>query len=239
MFPLLPMKKSALLAIAPMVLVSLGAALGGQAPAERPAGWAIPVSNTAVQNLYRVEDDLLRSAAPTSTGFKELASLGIKTVLDLRGGDGDSEQARGTPLKLLHVPMTAWWFRDDRVLAALKILADAKNRPLLVHCQHGADRTGAILALYRVVVQGWSKADAIREMNQGGFHHNSAFSNLDNYVARADIAALRRALGLAAPVASLTGRSLASAKSAALPAAAPAALRGPAGLLSSALGPGL
>jgi hypothetical protein len=99
--------------------------------------------------------------------------------------------------------MTAFGLRDDRVLEALKILTDPAMRPIAVHCQHGADRTGALVALYRMVVQGWSKEDALAEMDGGGFHHSSWFRNLDRYVARADVTALRRALGIAVPGASL------------------------------------
>lgn len=195
---------------------SLGIAFGGEL---RPAVWASPVQGTSVTNLYRIEPDLYRSAQPTDAGFRELAALGVKTVLDVKGGDGDAATARGTSLKLLHVPMTAWGLKDDRVLEALRILSDPSNRPLVVHCQHGADRTGALVALYRVVVQGWSKEDAIREMNEGGYHHNSLFKNLDRYVLAANVEGLRKQLGIAAPVTStpiLTAANPAPAAPAAL-----------------------
>ena len=180
------------------------AALAGSVFAEslsRPANWAAAVAGTHVTNLYRVEPDLLRSAQPDSAGFGELTALGVKTVLDLRAGDGDAEVAGSTALRLLQVPMRAWSLHDDQVIKALRILADRSNRPILVHCQHGADRTGAILALYRVVVEGWTKADALQEMNDAGFHHSALFRNLDRYVANADVAALRRELAITLPTA--------------------------------------
>jgi len=90
-------------------------------------------------------------------------------------------------------------------------MADPGNRPLVIHCQHGADRTGALVALYRVVVQGWSKADAVREMDEGGFHHSSFWRNLDQYVLEANVQALRRQLGLAPPATSPPREMLASA----------------------------
>ncbi len=148
-------------------------------------------------NFYRIEPDLYRSAQPTPDGFRKLAGLGVKTVLDVAGGAGDAPFAQGTALKLLHVPMSAFGLRDDRVLDALRILADPANRPVLIHCRQGADRTGAIVALYRVVVQGWTKEDALREMNRGGYHHSFLWRNLDRYVRTADVGALRKALGIA------------------------------------------
>ena len=52
--------------------------------------------------------------------------------------------------------------------------------PFFVHCQHGSDRTGVCIAAYRIVVQGWTKQDAIREMTGGnyGFHGSGRTSGL-------------------------------------------------------------
>jgi tyrosine-protein phosphatase SIW14 len=179
-----------------------GSALAAPPALPRPAAWATAVATSGVENLYRVEPDLFRSAQPTVAGFREIAALGVKSVLDVAGGEGDAPIARGTELKLFQVPMSAFGLRDDRVLEALRILADPVNRPLVIHCQHGADRTGAIVALYRVVIQGWSKADAVREMDEGGFHHSSLWRNLDDYVLKANVEALRRRLGVVPPAAS-------------------------------------
>jgi protein tyrosine phosphatase (PTP) superfamily phosphohydrolase (DUF442 family) len=204
------MKKRLALAAVLTLSLGVGSALA-VSPLSRPGDWATPVSDAGIENLYRVETDLFRSALPTSTGFQKLTHMGVKSVLDLRGGDGDKEAA-GASLKLFHVPMSAWGLHNDRVLQALRIVADPQNRPLLIHCQHGADRTGAIVALYRVVVQGWSKERAIREMNEGGYHHNSFFRNLDQYVLAADVVALRKQLGILEPLSAvgqtvLAGRS--------------------------------
>jgi protein tyrosine phosphatase (PTP) superfamily phosphohydrolase (DUF442 family) len=194
------MKRHFFASAALAVSVSLGVAQGG----ERPAVWAAPVTSTNVTNLYRVEPDLYRSGQPDAGGFRELAALGVKTVLDLKSGDGDEGTARGVSLKLFHVPMTAFGLRDNQVLEALRILSDPANRPLVVHCQHGADRTGALMALYRVVVQGWSKEDAIREMDEGGYNHSALFRNLDRYVRTANVEALRKQLGITLAPASNT-----------------------------------
>ena len=184
----------------------LSAALAAPAfagsPSARPDTWAVAVAAKNVPNLWRVEPDLYRSARPESAGFQELEKLGVKAVLDLES-PADEAAAKGTSLKLYHVPMNAFGLRDESVLEAMRILSDPSNRPIVIHCQHGADRTGAMMALYRVVVQGWSKADAIREMNAGGYHHSSWFSNLDRYVANADVDALRKALKIAKPSATL------------------------------------
>jgi protein tyrosine/serine phosphatase len=190
------MKKRA----APFLALLLCTATASAAdPAARPADWATPVEGTSIGNLYRVEKDLYRGSQPTAAGFRELQALGVRTVLDLAGGKGDAALAPGDSFKLVHIRMSAFGLRDDRVLEALRVMADPANRPLMVHCRQGADRTGAIVALYRVVVQGWSKQKALLEMKDGGYHHNELWLNMDYDVMKADVDALRRALGLTAP----------------------------------------
>lgn len=208
--------------------------------AGRPATWASPVAGVPVGNFYRVEPDLYRSAQPDAEGFQALAAHGIKCVLDVAGGRGDGKAAHGTPLRLVHVSLRAWDLRDDRVLEALRVLTDPANRPVLIHCKHGADRTGAILALYRVVVEGWSKEDAVREMRDGGYHFHSIWSNLVEYVWSADVASLRHALGITVPPAGLAAaetpkNALPQPGAAGAPAAAPSG-RGP---TEPSAGPGI
>jgi protein tyrosine/serine phosphatase len=201
------MKKS----LAPVLVLFLcaGTALAA-GPADRPSEWAVSVTLPGVQNLYKIEDGFYRGAQPSTEGFTGLSGLGVKTVLDLAGGDGDGGFVKDGSLKLVHVPLRAWGLNDTRVLDALRVMADPENRPLMIHCQHGADRTGALVALYRVVVQGWTKEKAVEEMNRGGYHHSSLWRNLDRYVMKADVEALRKSLKLpalanpsAAPAASI------------------------------------
>ncbi len=175
-------------------------------PVPRPSEWATRVDGTSVPNLYRIEDGLYRAAQPTAKGFQELAALGVKCVLNLSGPVDDAYVEKGS-LKLYHVPMSALGLRDDRVLQALKIMADPQNRPLLIHCQQGADRTGAMAALYRVVVQGWTAEKAVEEMTRGGYHHSALWKDLETYVLKADAAALRKKLGLGAKDVSLAIRA--------------------------------
>jgi protein tyrosine phosphatase (PTP) superfamily phosphohydrolase (DUF442 family) len=185
-------------ASAVLVLLYAGA-LGAAEPAVRPADWATPVAGTSIGNLYRIEEGLYRGSQPTAAGFRELEALGVRTVLDLAGGPGDAPLVPGGSLKLVHIRMSALGLHDDRVLAALRVMTDPGNRPLMIHCKQGADRTGALVALYRVVVQGWSKQKAVHEMKDGGFHHSELWVNMDYYVMKADVDALRRQLGLSGP----------------------------------------
>jgi protein tyrosine phosphatase (PTP) superfamily phosphohydrolase (DUF442 family) len=203
------MKIRAVLVLSLSLLLAGASAQAASGPAlARPAEWASAVEGTSVANLYRIEDGFYRGAQPTAAGFQELAKLGVRCVLDVAGGAGDGALVGGGSLRLFHVPMSVFGLRDDRVLEALRIMADPQNRPLLIHCHLGADRTGVMVALYRVVIQGWSPEKAVLEMDQGGYHHSSLWKNLETYVLKADAAAIRRKLSLAGPAGSAASGSV-------------------------------
>jgi protein tyrosine/serine phosphatase len=67
--------------------------------------------------------------------------------------------------------MSGFWTPDDSEVNQIEaIMADTSQRPIFVHCQHGQDRTGLIVGLYRVFSEHWSPADAYNEMLAKGFH---------------------------------------------------------------------
>jgi uncharacterized protein (TIGR01244 family) len=165
----------------------------------RPAHWATPLATSELRNAFAVEPNLLRSAQPDADGFKELERLGIKTVLNLRHDYDDVAGASRASLTFVKVPMRAWKFREDEVLEALRVPLDPANRPILVHCKRGADRTGGVIAMYRVVVQGWTKDEALREMKKGGFGYYPVWRSINSRILNVDVERVRRELGIAAP----------------------------------------
>jgi protein tyrosine/serine phosphatase len=164
----------------------------------RDASWAVPLTLEGVPNLNRVAPNLYRSAQPTAEGFRAAEnSLKLRAVLDLRSLHSDEDLIKGTQIRVNAVPMNAWSINTDDVIVALKVIkaAEAKG-PVLVHCRHGADRTGVVIAMYRIVYQGWTKQQALDEMEHGGFNFHSVFANIPSFVQKADIAAYKRALAI-------------------------------------------
>ncbi len=152
-------------------------------PARRPAHWAQPLTLPGLPNLHRVSQDVYRSAQPTAEGYAAAARHGIKAVLCLRTGDMETEAITGAGLTLHRVPFPAWEIRDDDVIQAMRILRQAScDGPVLVHCLHGADRTGLVSAAYRILFEGWTKDDAIAELTQGGFGFHPLFANIPHYL---------------------------------------------------------
>jgi len=152
-------------------------------------------------NAFKVTDNLYRGAQPTAEGFKELKKLGVKTVLCLRAFHTDSELIAGTGLKYEEIPIKTWHAEMEDVVRFLQVATDTNNLPLFVHCQHGADRTGTMVAVYRMAVCGWKKDDAVDEMVTGGFGFHKAWENLITFLKNMDIEALKKKAGLAQPAA--------------------------------------
>jgi len=165
----------------------------------RPANWATPQNHPGLSNFYEVTTNLYRGAQPSAQGMKELKSMGVKTVLNLRSFHSDHGLVSSGDLKLARLHMKPWHAEDEDVVAFLKIASNTNNLPLFVHCQRGADRTGMICAMYRVVVCGWTKEAAIQEMKEGGFHFNPGWENLVDYVNKADVEALKKRAGIVTP----------------------------------------
>jgi len=166
-------------------------------PARNPR-WATPITRPGLPNLHKVSDDLYRGAQPEALGFSELKKLGVKTVVNLRLAHSDRDEMKkaglkaGADFKYVHIRMEAWDADEDEVVELLKVLADPANRPVFVHCKHGADRTGMAVAIYRIICQGWTKVDAIDEMRNGGFNFHAIWKGLPKFVREMDVEKLRR-----------------------------------------------
>jgi protein tyrosine phosphatase (PTP) superfamily phosphohydrolase (DUF442 family) len=160
------------------------------------AAWAVPMEQPGLPNLYKVSDNLYRGAQPTAEGVERLQTLGVKTIINLRYGDTDKGLSIPPEMTYELIPMTAWHVNDDDVVRFLQVVGDRSHLPAFVHCLRGADRTGMMVAIYRVAVQGWDKEQAIAEMTKGGFRFNSGWQNLVQYVRDLDVNAIKQKAGL-------------------------------------------
>ena len=186
---------AAVIAAASLFLLTC-VAWAGPSGAYRPETWAQPVKLAGVPNLYRISAELYRGDQPSPQGMQNLKTLGLKTIINLRSFHSDRDEIGGTGLAYEHIYMKAWHPEEKEVVRFLKIVTDPRRAPVLVHCQHGADRTGTMIAVYRIAVQGWSKAEAIREMTQGGFGFHPTWSNLPRWIQKLDIDHIKRQAGI-------------------------------------------
>ncbi|HVP90138.1 MAG TPA: sulfur transferase domain-containing protein [Terriglobales bacterium] len=174
-----------------IAVLALGAC--GSKARPRPANWAQPVASASIKNWYQVDADVYRSEQPTRAAFAEMRAKGIRTVINLRHDLSDESLTSGLGFGLVEIPMRAWRVSEDDVVKALRGI-QAAPKPVLVHCQWGADRTGAVIAMYRVVFQGWTKTEALAELEGGGFGFHRYYLNIPALVKGADVARIRARL---------------------------------------------
>ena len=97
------------------------------------------------------------------------------------------------PCTEAHNPQQKAWHPEIKeAVRFLQIVTDPKRAPVLVHCQHGADRAGTMSAIYRVAVQGWTKEEALREMKEGGFGFREIWRNLPKWFEKLDIDSIKK-----------------------------------------------
>ena len=170
---------------------ALAADVPGQTPSHSSA-WAVKLDRPGLPNCFRLTTNFYRGAQPSAQGMAELKTLGVRSVVNLRTFHSDKDKLASTGLKQERIKMEPWQANDDDVVRFLKIVADTNNLPVFVHCERGADRTGTMCAMYRIIFCGWTKEAAIKEMKAGGFGFNPAWQNLVNYLEQADIDKLKR-----------------------------------------------
>ncbi|WP_309696186.1 beta-lactamase hydrolase domain-containing protein [Armatimonas sp.] len=124
-------------------------------------------------NFAVVAPGIWRGAAPTTEGFKQLKTKGVRTIIDLRiekKGQAEEEAAtKALGLKRVRIPMGAEAPTEKQVKEFLGLLGKSATEPVFVHCQHGADRTGAMVGIWRVTQQGWGFDQTWVEMRKYGF----------------------------------------------------------------------
>jgi tyrosine-protein phosphatase SIW14 len=137
---------------------------------------ALPAFGGSVQgihNFYKVDEHVYRGAQPTDEGFQYLAKIGVKTVIDLRGvGEGrrnEESVVTAAGMKYINIPMTGLTPPSEaEITKILGMLEDGSSGPVFVHCQRGADRTGAVIASYRIDHDRWDNARALKEAMANG-----------------------------------------------------------------------
>lgn len=158
---------------------------GAEIPTAKPA---LP----GVENAYRVSPNLYRSGQPDEDGFRIIEAAGIKSILNLREYHSDDDEAEGTSLKLIHYPVAAGKVSEQDIEAILKLLRNAP-KPVLVHCWHGSDRTGIVVAAYRIIEQKHPVEAAEKEFTDERFgHHEFWYGNLRKLLRNTDWNALRK-----------------------------------------------
>jgi protein tyrosine/serine phosphatase len=143
------------------------------------------VQDAEVKNFGKVNDHIYRGAQPDRDEYKKLAAIGIKTIIDLRERPekGARRLAEDAGLQYLNIGLN-----DRRPPTEsesnhfLQLVNDENNWPVYVHCAGGRHRTGVLLAIYRMEVDGWDVRRAYEEMKDYKFYSRFGHGDMKDYV---------------------------------------------------------
>jgi protein-tyrosine phosphatase len=167
-----------ILPIAIAVCAMFGLAVG-QTPTKAKASdrsIARRVKIAGVSNAGEVTANLYRGAQPNEQGFKALANMGVKIVVDLRGSrEEERERVNKLGMQYVAIPWHCPFPRDAAFARFLKLMEENRGKKVFVHCRLGDDRAGMMIAAYRMAEQGWTAREAMKEMEAYGFSRSHHF----------------------------------------------------------------
>jgi len=149
------------------------------APAEK-------LNLAGIPRAGKVSDALYRGAQPSPKGLAELKKLGITTVVDLRGNRGpvasERRQVESLGMHFIDIPIPGRSAPTNAQVAEfLKLFKADPTQKIFVHCYYGEDRSGVMVAAYRIAQQNWTVDQAFAEMLSFGFH-NHLYPRMQSYV---------------------------------------------------------
>ncbi len=134
------------------------------------SGPRVQPARTDIENFGRVNERLYRGAQPDQMGMETLARMGIKTIINLRMPDDvwptEEAKARAMGITYTNVPMSGWRRPTDEQIAKVLLLVETAASPVFIHCKRGRDRTGTVIACYRIQHDQWTDGDALLEAKQ-------------------------------------------------------------------------
>jgi tyrosine-protein phosphatase SIW14 len=168
-----------LLRCSAVLLLALEMPAGAQPPqqttsasAEHSAGKHI--TSDGLPNFGEVSSKLYRGGQPTAAGFEKLSQMGISIVVDFGRSARDEKQTRKLGMKYVTIPWHCPFPKDEAFAKFLRLVQENPGKKIFAHCRLGDDRTGMMVAAYRMGIEGWSADRAMNEMKEFGFsraHH--------------------------------------------------------------------
>ncbi|MGA7290241.1 MAG: dual specificity protein phosphatase family protein [Terriglobales bacterium] len=149
---------------------------GGNASGHSARAYGEKRRITGVDDFGEVTPRLFRGAQPNRAGFRALKEMGIDIVVDTRGNRSKSEgkEVRRLGMRYVAIPWHCPFPHDETFAKFLRLMRESRDKKVFVHCRLGDDRTGMMIAAYRMADEGWTADEAMREMREFGFsetHH--------------------------------------------------------------------
>jgi protein tyrosine phosphatase (PTP) superfamily phosphohydrolase (DUF442 family) len=137
--------------------------------------WAESDKSQGLPNFGRVSDSLFRGAQPTAAGIGALHEMGVSVVVNFRNENdeiaSEQRQVESAGMKYVSIPWSGSDTPSNRQVAQfLDLVRGNPDAKIFVHCKAGADRTGVMVAAYRIAVEHEAVSQAVAEMHQYHYH---------------------------------------------------------------------
>ncbi|MGA8884713.1 MAG: dual specificity protein phosphatase family protein [Acinetobacter sp.] len=161
---------------------------------QRPKNWGSVVA--AESNLYQISASVYRSEQPDADLIPALKAHDIQMVINLRTRDKDRLLLSPDKFQLVHIPVKTWAMSRGDLLQVMQSIqqAQANDQKVLIHCYHGSDRTGASIAMYRIIFERWTVQEALNEMKHGGYGFHPVWINIERLFSPENIGWIRQQL---------------------------------------------
>jgi len=135
-------------------------------------------NDVRIKNFGQMDERFYRGARPKDQDLKALASIGVKTIIDLTDNSQEYEEpaAEAAGLRYINIPMVDKSYPSmDQINEFMKVANDPETGKFFVHCAGGRHRTGVVGAVYRFNHDGWNLEQALAEMDR--YEFNSGYGH--------------------------------------------------------------
>ena len=160
----------------------------------RPSTWGTQINHA--NNFYQISDFVYRSEQPNSALISDIKKHHIDIVINLRTKNEDADVLKNQNLNLIQVPINTWAMNREDILKVMQVIKKAQfnQQNVLIHCYHGSDRTGASIAMYRIIFENWTTEEALNEMKHGGYGFHPIWGNIEKIFSPENIKWVRQQL---------------------------------------------
>lgn len=161
---------------------------------QRPTHWGTSLDKQ--HNFYQISPTVFRSEQPSQEFIPQLQHYKIQNIINLRQSKDDFKILENQPYNIIHIPIRTWAIDREDMLQVMKNIKQIQQRGenVLIHCYHGSDRTGASIAMYRIIFENWTIEQATQEMKHGGYGFHSIWKNIEHLFTEENIAWIRQRL---------------------------------------------
>ena len=164
-------------------VITIVLAIGTAAVAKRHSDPAF--SNINIRNFGKMDNRLFRGAQPNESDYKDLKTLGVKTVVDLTDSPKSYEKrdVEALGMRYVNIPMSdSSYPKAEQINAFLKLVNDSSTGTMFIHCAGGRHRTGVMGAVYRYNVNHWNYNQVYAEMQDYDFYTKWGHGDLKTFV---------------------------------------------------------